>query len=147
MEVRFVLTSNRRCILKKFSTALLLVGAVLFVSTGVASASSHGAMPAGLSVIEMLNWEFQHFMLHMSLTYQALQLMSASPSLGWAMLSDQTLCAAISPLVSVLFGSAGAAAVTFVTVLFTLAASFLWLVMRARSFMARKSMNFALRSA
>lgn len=111
---------------------IVLAACMLLLVTGSAFASSHGAMPAGISLVEMVLWEIQHFALHMLLTFQALELMFVSPSLGLAMLGEQTLCASASPLVGALFGTAPAALVTFAITIMALAALLAWVAFKAK---------------
>jgi len=99
--------------MRRLRAAVLLAGAVLLATTGVASATSHGDIPAGLSFANTAVWEIQHFAIHMSLALQAMQTWFVSPGLGWALLGEQALCASITPFTGLLFGSAWGALATF----------------------------------
>ena len=99
--------------MRRFATSAFIASALLLVTAGVASASSHGAMPAGLSFLQVMQWELEHFGLHLQMIYQAIQTMFVSPSLGWDMLSDQSLCADQGNLTSHLFDTALHALMTF----------------------------------
>ncbi|MBP7805126.1 MAG: hypothetical protein KA052_02835 [Candidatus Pacebacteria bacterium] len=110
----------------------LLAGVLLLSQASIAYASSHGAAPAELSFIGMVLWEIEHFMIHMNLTWQALLMVPSSPQFGWALLGDQTLCASMSPLVGVLFGSAWSALATFALTILAMLSIMIWAVLRIR---------------
>lgn len=117
--------------MKRLGILMLLVGVMFLSSVGVASATSHGGAPASMSLVAMLMFEIEHFIIHMGLTMQALLLCILSPSYGWTMLGDQTLCASVTPLVGLLFGSAAGALATFVLTIVAAALLFVWLVEKA----------------
>jgi len=79
--------------MKKLATATLVALAVAGVTVSAAFASSHGAMPAGLSLWDQMVWEVEHYALHMQLTLEAILAWFVSPQLGWDLLNSQTLCA------------------------------------------------------
>jgi hypothetical protein len=78
--------------MKKLATATLVALAVI-AATVPAFASSHGAMPAHLSLWDQMVWEVVHYAIHMQLTFEAIRVWFVSPQLGWALLDSQTLCA------------------------------------------------------
>jgi len=100
--------------IKRFGLAALIAGALMLATTVAASASSHGAMPAGLNFVQKANWEIEHYVIHMTLTYQAIQAGISSPKLGWFLLNAQTLCARQGDLTSHLFDTAEHALGTFI---------------------------------
>jgi len=108
----------------------LAASAILFATAGVASASSHGAMPPNLDFFQTVQWELQHFAMHMQYTWHAIQTWFVSHELGWAFLNDQALCAPLTPLMGVLFGSAAASLLTFALTIVFGAAMLLWLTQR-----------------
>jgi hypothetical protein len=79
--------------MKKLATATLVALAVGGATVSAAFASSHGAMPAGLSLWDQMIWEVEHYALHMQLTFEAILAWFVSPQLGWDLLNSQTLCA------------------------------------------------------
>jgi hypothetical protein len=79
--------------MKKLATATLVALAVASATVSAAFASSHGAMPAGLSLWDQMVWEVEHYALHMQLTFEAILAWFVSPQLGWDLLNSQTLCA------------------------------------------------------
>jgi hypothetical protein len=79
--------------MKKLATATLVALAVAGTTVTAAFASSHGAMPAGLSLWDQMVWEVEHYALHMQLTFEAILAWFVSPQLGWDLLNSQTLCA------------------------------------------------------
>jgi hypothetical protein len=79
--------------MKKLATATLVALAVAGATVSSAFASSHGAMPAGLSLWDQMVWEVEHYALHMQLTFEAILASFVSPQLGWDLLNSQTLCA------------------------------------------------------
>ena len=107
--------------MRRFGTAVLLAGAVLLASVGVASASSHGAMPAGLSFTDMVVWEVQHYAIHMQLTAQAIQTWFVSPQLGWDLLDGQSLCSSQGRLTELLFDTGTHALESFFSTIIVLA--------------------------
>jgi hypothetical protein len=67
--------------MKKLATATLV--ALVVIGTAVpAFASSHGAMPAGLSLWDQMVWEVEHYAIHMQLTFEAIRVWFISPQLG-----------------------------------------------------------------
>ncbi len=93
---------------------VIMLGVAVLASAGSAFASSHGAMPQDLTFFGMVLWEIEHFEIHMGLTSDALQMMLVSPELGLTLLSDQALCAPVTPVTAVLFGNAPTAITTCV---------------------------------
>lgn len=102
--------------MRRFGTAALLAGAVLLASAGIAQASSHGAMPSNLGFVDAVLWEFQHFGMHMSMTFQAIQVWVVSPEAGWSLLDGQALCADQGQLTGHLFDTGMHALLSFATV-------------------------------
>lgn len=127
--------------MKRLATACLF----LLAGIGVAHASGHLPMSPSLSFSQMLLWEVQHFVTHMSMTYQAIELMFVSPSLGWAMLGDQTLCANTAHFTAHLFDTALHSLMTFVLAITVAAAFAAWCVLKARTLfvivLARRSLT------
>jgi hypothetical protein len=70
-----------------------------------AHASSHGAMPQGLSLWQMVVFQATDFATHVSLALDGVRLMLVSPSLGWTML-DGALCGDKTHLAHFVFDSA-----------------------------------------
>lgn len=107
--------------MRRFVTAVCVAGAMLLVSVPAAFASSHGAMPAGLSLWDQASWEVQHYLIHMQMTFEAIRAWFVSPELGWALLNDQTLCATQGHLTEHLFDTGMHALVSFFSTLVVLA--------------------------
>ncbi len=116
--------------MRRFVNAAFVVGAMLLTTATAALASSHRAMPAGMSFGDQIAWEIQHYLIHMQLTFEAIRIWLVSPELGWALLGDQTICATLSPLVGVLFSSALGALVTFVATIVFGVMLFAWLALQ-----------------
>jgi hypothetical protein len=112
--------------MKKIATFALVASAIL-LTTGAASAFGHkGPAPSDLGLLAFLQWEIEHFVEHLGMTYQAIQLAVASPALGWALLADQTLCANAS-YVAHLFATAWGSLATFAFTIAAGAAAVVWL--------------------
>ena len=56
--------------MRRFGVTTLLASAVLLATAGVASASSHGGMPADLSLWQIIKWQLDDFAAHISLTFE-----------------------------------------------------------------------------
>jgi hypothetical protein len=106
--------------MRRFGTAVLLTGAVLLATAGVANASSHGGMPADLSLWQIIKWQLDDFIVHMGLTLEAIKLMFVSPPLGWAML-DGALCGDKTHWAHALFDTADHALESFFSTVVILA--------------------------
>jgi hypothetical protein len=106
--------------MRRFAVTTLIAGAVLFATAGIASASSHGGMPADLSLWQTIKWQFDDFAAHISLTFEAIKLMLVSPSLGWAML-DGALCGDKTHWAHALFDTADHALESFFSTVIILA--------------------------
>lgn len=124
--------------MKRLGITTLIAGVVLIATAGIASASSHGGAPVGTSLVGMMLFEIEHFVIHTQLTFQALLLCLVSPSLGWAMLGDQTLCASVTPLVGLLFGSAWGALATFALTVIVATLFLAWLARKAYTALLRQ---------
>lgn len=104
-----------------------LAGAILLTTAGAASAFGHkGPVPSDLGFLALLQWEVEHFVEHLGMTYQAVQLSVVSPALGWAMLADQTLCANAS-YAAHLFSTAWSSLAAFACTIAAGAAGIVWL--------------------
>lgn len=119
--------------MKRIGIVLLTAGMTLAALATSASASSHGA-PVFRSLFGRVLFEFEHFLIHIQLTTDALLLMFAAPSLGWTMLTAQTLCANVTPFVGLLFGTAGGAVVSFAVTVLLGIMFFTWVVRGIWSF-------------
>lgn len=119
--------------MKRITAFLFAVVAPLF-ATGV-YASSHRA-PADLSFIGATLWEIEHFVIHMGLTFEALVVMFSSPQFGWALLGEQIICATVSPIVGMLFGSALGSVLTFLVTIVLIGLFVVWFVTMLKSALA-----------
>jgi hypothetical protein len=99
--------------MKKLATATLVALAVAGTTVTAAFASSHGAMPAGLSLWDQMVWEVEHYALHMQLTLEAILAWFVSPQLGWDLLDSQALCAEQGRMTEHLFDTGMHALETF----------------------------------
>ncbi len=125
----------------------ILTAVFLLAGVGIASASSHGAMPYGASFADLVVWELQHFALHLTLTLQAIQVMFVSPALGWAMLGDQAMCAGLGFVTAFLFKSAPLALLTFMVSVAAAAFAVLALVLRVKTLVHERRLHVLVRAA
>lgn len=128
--------------MRRFGTAVLLAGAVLLASVGIASASSHGAMPTDLSLWQIIMWQIDDFAAHMILTFEAIKLMLVSPSLGWAML-DGAMCGDKTHWAHALFDTADHALESFFSTVVVLAWIGVEVASRVLNFLFRQTWHRA----
>jgi hypothetical protein len=101
----------------KLATATIAALVVTAMTASAAFASSHGAMPSGLSLWDQMAWEVEHYALHMQLTLEAIRTWFVSPQFGWDMLDSQTLCAEQGRITGHLFDTGTHALETFFSTL------------------------------
>jgi hypothetical protein len=99
--------------MRNLATAALAALVITGVTVSAAFASSHGAMPSGLSLWDQMVWEVEHYVLHMQLTFEAIRTWLVFPQLGWDLLNSQTLCAEQGRMTEHLFDTGMHALETF----------------------------------
>ncbi len=129
--------------MRRFGTAVLLAGAVLLASAGLANASSHGAMPPNLGFIDMMVWEIQHYTIHMQMTFEGIRTWFVSRELGWMLIDNQSLCAEQGRLTAHLFDTGMHALMSF----FSTAIVLLWIGIEVAARILRFIASFMRRPA
>ena len=97
--------------MKYFKAALILLFGLIATP---ALASSHGSISPDASFLDRVIFEIEHFVIHLQLTSHAVAVMLTSPSTGWVLLGNQTVCAGATPLVASLFSTAFTALLSYV---------------------------------
>jgi hypothetical protein len=128
--------------MRKLATATLVALAVAGATVSAAFASSHGAMPAGLSLWDQMVWEVEHYVFHMYLTFEAILAWFVSPQLGWDLLNSQTLCAEQGRMTEHLFDTGMHALETFSSTVIIMAWIGVEVVARALNVLIQRVDNY-----